>query len=273
MPKTQEDWMGVSKAFMDLWNFPHALGAMDGKHIIIQCPFNSGTEYYNYKSQFSIVLMGVVDANYNFIYVDIGAQGRISDGGVLKATSFHEKIEKQALKLPEPEVLNDKRPKKVPYFFLGDGAFPLNETIMKPYSGTYLKGSKERIFNYRLSRARRIVENAFGILASVFRVLRKPMLLQPEKAQLVVMAAIYLHNFLRRSSSRYVYTPPGSVDSENNDIGDVTPGSWRQDQPMTSCLPLPSIPRRSAVQAKAIREELADYFMKEGKLPWQDRYA
>jgi hypothetical protein len=83
------------------------------------------------------------------------------------------------LKLPKPEVLKERN-KKIPYFFLGDGAFALSETIKKPYSGTYLTGSKERIFNYRVSRARRVVENAFGILVSVFRVLRKPMLLQPE---------------------------------------------------------------------------------------------
>lgn len=68
---------------------------------------------------------------------------------------------------------------------------------MKPYSGVHGKGSKERIFNYLLSRGQRVVENAFGILASVFRVFRKPMLLQPEKVQIISIAAVHLHNFLR----------------------------------------------------------------------------
>jgi hypothetical protein len=70
-------------------------------NIIIQCPFNSGTAF-NYKSQFRIVLLAVVDASYNFMYVDIGAQGRISDGGVLNVSSLNEKIDRKRLKLPEP---------------------------------------------------------------------------------------------------------------------------------------------------------------------------
>lgn len=68
-----------------------------------------------------------------------------------------------------------ERSKKILYVFLGDEAFALNENLMKPFSGTHRKGSAERIFNYRLSRARRVVENVFGICSAVFRVLRKPM--------------------------------------------------------------------------------------------------
>ncbi|PNF24470.1 hypothetical protein B7P43_G09104 [Cryptotermes secundus] len=190
MPEEQEKWMNISNDFMDLWNFPHVVGALDGKHIVMQSPFNSGSEFYNYQLQFNIVLLTLVDAKYNFIYADIGAQGRIADGGVFKASSLHEKIEGKHLQLPEPETIQNK---EIPYFFLGDGAFPLSETMMKPYAGIYTKGSKERVFNYHLSRASRVVENAFDLLASVFRVLQK--LLQPEKAQRVVMAIIYLHNF------------------------------------------------------------------------------
>jgi hypothetical protein len=105
MPENEEEWIKISKDFMDQWNFPHVVGALDGKHIVIQCPFNSGTDFYNYKSQFRIVLLAVVDASYNLMYIDIGAQGRISDGGVLKASSLNEKIDRKRLKLPEPEVL------------------------------------------------------------------------------------------------------------------------------------------------------------------------
>lgn len=70
---------------------------------------------------------------------------------------------------------------------------------MKPYSGQHAKGSVKRVFNYRPSRSRRVVGNAFGILSSVFRVLRKPMLLEPEKAQFIVMTICHLHNLLRSS--------------------------------------------------------------------------
>lgn len=90
-------------------------------------------------------------------------------------------LEENKLRLPTPDNLSD-REKKVPYVFIPDDAFPLRENIMKPYSGLQQKGSIKRSYNYRICRARRVVENVFGILSAVFRVLRRLMLLEPEKA-------------------------------------------------------------------------------------------
>jgi len=84
---------------------------------------------------------------------------------------------------------------------------------MKVFSGVYPKGSLQRIFNYRLSRARRVVENVFGISSSIFRVLRKPILLEPENTQIIVKTVAHLHNFLRRdTTSSNIYSPHGSMD-------------------------------------------------------------
>jgi hypothetical protein len=89
------------------------------------------------------------------------------------------------------------------------------------------------VFNYTLSRALRVVENAFGNLSYVFRVLRNPILLEPEKAKKIVLAILYLHNFLRKiPSSRAVYTPGGSLHTENN--GEVFPVRWRNDNETSS---------------------------------------
>lgn len=61
---------------------PHCLGAVDGKHFRIEAPPDSGSLYYNYKNFYSIVMMAVVNQDYEFIQVDVGAEGRCSDGGI-----------------------------------------------------------------------------------------------------------------------------------------------------------------------------------------------
>lgn len=194
MPQNQEEWLGIAENYENTWNFPHCLEAIDSKHVQLQAPITSGSDYLNYKSTFSIVLMAVADADYNFLYADVGSQGRISDGGVFRNTSFFKKNSRQqfrtstrkccAICICGRRCISTKR--------------KYSETV---YSGSHEKQSKKRIFNYRLSRARRFVEYVFGILSAVFRVLRKPMLLEPQKAELVVMACMYLHNYLRKNKS------------------------------------------------------------------------
>lgn len=273
IPTTQDGWLTIAKGFEELWNYPHLLGALDGKHVVLQAPFNSGTEFFNYKGTFSLVLLALVDASYNFIYVDIGCQGRISDGGVFRNCTLYKKIENNALNFPEPQCL-EGRATEIPYFMVGDEAFALTPNLMKGYAGVHPKGSKERVFNYRTSRARRVVENVFGICSSVFRVLRKPLLLQPHKADLVVKAVAHLHNFLRRNKHAVnVYTPTGTLDYEDEE-GNVIPGTWRAEQhDLTSLIPFRNVPRRPSTAAKDVREELTDYFMNEGSVSWQNKYA
>jgi hypothetical protein len=159
-------------------------------------------------------------------------------------------------------------------FFIGDEAFPLSENLVKVYPGEHPQDSKERIFNYRICRSRRVVENVFGLSSSVFRVLRKPVLLEPEKAQLVAMIVVCVHNFLRRSpDSAAIYTPPGTFDYEEN--GRVIEGSWRamSNENMTSLFPITKIARKPPLKAKEIMEELAAYFLSEGRVEWQNDCA
>lgn len=80
-----EEWESVVKCFNEKWNFPNCVGAIHGKHISIQAPVHSGTEFFNYKGFFSIILLAVVDANHNLVHANVGCQGRFSDGGVFNA--------------------------------------------------------------------------------------------------------------------------------------------------------------------------------------------
>lgn len=265
----------MDREFEKLWNFPKCAGVMDGKHVGIQAPNNSGSEVFNYKGFFSIVLFAVSNANYEITYYNVGCQGRISDGGVFAKTGFKKLLEKCKLNLPNDGPL-PRRTKDVPHVFLGDDAFPLKSTLLKPYPGAQAKASPRRIFNYRLSRARRISENVFGILSTRFRVLRRSLNLHRTKVEKIVIACIHLHNFLRRNSqSRNLYSPSGTFDSEDKDTGDVIPGSWRGDTGSDSTfVPIKTKPCNFSKEAQNIREEYTEYFMTpEGEVPWQQNYC
>jgi len=87
------------------------MGAIVGKHVVLQCPRNNASEYFNYKNAFSIVLFALVDANYNFMFVDAGCQGRISESGVFTNTELYKKLDAKTLCLPQPVPLNGREKK------------------------------------------------------------------------------------------------------------------------------------------------------------------
>ncbi|CAH2002762.1 unnamed protein product [Acanthoscelides obtectus] len=147
LPKTPTAWKQVSKIFEIRWNLPHCVGALDGKHVVLQAPVKSGTEFFNYKSNFSIVLFALVDGDYNFMFADVGCQGRISDGGVFKASKLYQQLTENRLGLPTPELEGCSM--QIPYFFAGDSAFALSENLMKPYTGLLSKRNSST--NFQLS--------------------------------------------------------------------------------------------------------------------------
>lgn len=275
LPETKEEWLHHVNEYNKKWNFPHCIGSMDGKHIALQAPIHSGSEYFNYKGFFSLVLLAVVDANYCFIYVSVGCQGRLSDGGVYNSSTLKELLENSKLDIPPSTCLPGRTVLPVPFVLLADDAFALTKHVMKPFPGLHEKGSDERVFNYRHCRGRRVVENVFGILSVVFRVLRKPLLLEPENADKVVLACVHLHNFLRRSeSSSSSYTPQGTFDCEDLRTGTIIPGQWRvESMPGETLLHLKRVPKKPSQLAKEVRKEFSAYFKsKEGSVSWQDEY-
>jgi len=147
---------------MALWNFPNCLGAIDGKLVHVQHPVKCGAQYFNYKCTFSVSMMVVVDARYRFLFVVVGAQGSANDASVYSASSFANALENPAhpLAIPPARFIPGTLV-ETPMLFVVDDAYPLKPFLMKPFSDRGLTAS-ERIYNYRLSRARRVVENAFS---------------------------------------------------------------------------------------------------------------
>ena len=176
------------------------IGALDGKRVLISKPPRSGSEYYDYKGHFSLIMMALVDASYKFMYVDVGASGRASDAGVWERCGLRDAIEKNKTHIP-PSAPIPFTNRQCPFVIVGDDAFPLKTYLMKPYPGKDLPDEK-LVFNYRLSRARRTSENAFGILAGRFQIYKKPINTLPENVKDIVFATVVLHNYLRVDSEK-----------------------------------------------------------------------
>ncbi|XP_030215697.1 protein ALP1-like [Gadus morhua] len=249
-----EDWRKIAGDYEKLADFPNCLGAIDGKHVVIQAPPSTGSQYFNYKGAFSIVLLAVVDARYRFRVVDVGAYGRSSDGGTLSSSAFGTALRLGNLDLPPDQPLpgaDHLGPQ--PHVFIGDEAFPLRRNLLRPYPGQNL-GGERRIFNFRLSHARRIVECAFGILANQWRLYRRVLGVSPEVAESAVKATCILHNYMR-------------WDGEGED-GPRTPTVPSQGA-------VQSIPRvgsnNASREAVAVRETFNCYFSSlPGRVTWQD---
>ena len=263
-PRTHQEWMKISSDFNKRWQFPHLLGLVDGKHIRIDKPPKTGSTYFNYKGYFSIVLLGICDSDYKFIYVDVGAEGKASDGGIWNHSTFaqHMLDPCNPLDIPEPVPLNNVN---TPFYLIGDSAFKLLPNLMKPYP-SYSTTNKQKVYNYRLCRVRRIIENCFGIMACKFRIFRRSIEVYPCFAEDIVLACCTLHNYLREENGKQ-YMPPRAVDQELGN-GDFLPGEWREE------INLDELQRdrqtNPAQYAKEIRNGLSDYFLTaRGEVPWQ----
>lgn len=192
---TENQWKTYAEGFWKRWNVPNCVGAVDGKHITLQCPPNSGSLFFNYKKYYSIVLMAVSNHVYRFTLVDVGAYGGNSDGGIFNDSLIGENMKNENLNLPKGTYELPGTAIRTPTFLLADDAFSLNTRIMKPYSGKNLN-MKQKICNYRFSRARRTVESAFGIFSNRWRIFRHAICMLPATADIITTASLCLHNFV-----------------------------------------------------------------------------
>ena len=62
-PSMEEEWKEISQSFENKWNFPHVIGALDGKHIVMQAPHNAGSGYFNCKKTYNVVLLAICNAD------------------------------------------------------------------------------------------------------------------------------------------------------------------------------------------------------------------
>ena len=264
-PSTPEGWREKAREWQLLWQVYFSISALDGKHCGLKKPPKSGSAFHNYKGFFSIILLAMVDARYRFMWMDVGANGMQSDAQVFNASELKERLENGTLGLPPPETLPGQEGEEpIHYHILGDDAFALQPYLMKPYSKRNMT-REERLFNYRLSRGRRVVENAFGILANRFPVLLRTMPQLPDTAELIVQACVCLHNLMR---TEYPTLQERNMDVED-DHHNIRQGVWRRGAQMVD-----GEPARHGFEglaAKRQRDRLRDFVNGPGAVAWQDR--
>ena len=140
--------------------------------------------------------MALIDANYKFTIIDVGGYGKSSDGGLFTRSIWGKSLEPNTLNIP-----NSKAPPNIeeplPFVIVGDEAFPLKKYLLRPYPGVSARNDESKqIYKYRLTRARRVVENAFGVLTQKFRLFYGRIQLSPENVEKVALPACILHNYL-----------------------------------------------------------------------------
>ena len=213
--------------------------------------------------------MAICNARYQFTLVDIGDIGRQSDGSVYGCSHLGFGIENNQLNIPNPAKLPNSD-KVLPYVFVADDAFGLKRHMMKPFPSQNLP-LEERVFNYRLSRARRIIENTFGVAASRFRIFRRPIIANVEKVTLITKAVVALHNFLMASNSSngYTYCPTNFIDQDSP--SDLAVWGWRNyENDIMGLQPIGRIGSNNySRDAASVRQGFKEYFNSDGAVEWQ----
>uniref|UniRef100_A0A8C3HCJ4 DDE Tnp4 domain-containing protein n=1 Tax=Chrysemys picta bellii TaxID=8478 RepID=A0A8C3HCJ4_CHRPI len=169
--------------------FPNCGGAIDGTHIPILAPEHQGTQYINRKGYFSMVLQAPVDHKGRFTNINMGWPGRVHDARVFRNTNLFKWLQ-QGTYFPDQKItIGDV---EMPIVILGDPAYPLMPWLMKPYTGSLDRSQK--LFNYRLSKCRMVVECALGRLKGHWRSLLTRSDLSQTNSPIVISACCVLHN-------------------------------------------------------------------------------
>ncbi|XP_062418244.1 uncharacterized protein LOC134129044 [Pungitius pungitius] len=178
------DLQAVGQGFVALSGTPafhNVVGAIDGTHIRIKPPVLHRLDYLNYKGFYSINMQAICDAEGRFLDIFVGYPGSVHDTRVMKNSSFY-----TSGRYPPPG-----------YIILGDGGYPCLQTpicLLTPYKEP-VRGRVQQRFNYRQSKARSIIERAFGVMKTRWRsTLFRALEVKPTFAPQVIASCAFLHN-------------------------------------------------------------------------------
>lgn len=223
--------------------------------------------------------MALFDANYSLISIQAGASGRRGDANVFHNSKFGKKLNMRKLNLPPPcPVVGAKG--DLPFVFVGDNAFNRSENMVTPYKGAF-QPPINRVLNYRVSRARNVSENGFGIMVARFGILQKAINGSEELADATILGTAVLHNWLlmieqELPSGERTYCPKSFTDRYRAD-GSIVRGEWRGEIPeledacleyLTSAVEGAEPWGEERLDGDLVSLQFAEYFI-QNDVPWQ----
>ena len=195
-----EEIAEVVSGFVSRYGFPQYIGAVDGTHIPILAPEECANAYYNRKGYHSIIIQAVADHYYCFTDIYIGWPGSVHDAQVFKNSELYMKGQ-NGTRLP-----NTHRTIygiEVPIVILGDPAYPLLPCLMKPFADNGGLTPDARTFNYRLSRARIVIDYALGRLKGRWCCLLKRTDIDLKNVPNVIATCVILHNICEMHKEQF----------------------------------------------------------------------
>ena len=190
-PSTRNEYQEKMNAFEEIAGFPQVVGAVDDTHIALKGPTNDREDYFNRKQFYSVVGQAVADADGKFLDVSVGYPGSMHDSRIFRYSMLSERVERgEILVAPTRRIGGcDFSP-----LLLGDAAYALSKTLIKPYPDNAVIAAPERAFNRAHCKTRVKVEQAYGELQARWRCLNKRLDKRPRKASRTFVACCVLHN-------------------------------------------------------------------------------
>ncbi|XP_073699849.1 uncharacterized protein [Garra rufa] len=190
LPST-ESLAKMAEYFERRWGVPQCVGAIDGSHIPIIAPREHHNDYVNRKGWHSIILQAVVDGKGQFWNICVGRPGSLHDARVLRLSKLWDLLNTQTFFPAHTRHIGGEN---LGYYIIGDAAYPAQPWLVKPFTDTGRLTEQQDMFNARISRARVMVETAFGRLKGRWRCLLKRNDCDLDLAREMVVACCILHN-------------------------------------------------------------------------------
>lgn len=192
LPFTNEDATPLVEGFHQAHGLPQCLGAIDGHHIEIKQPSAHSIDYVNKKGRYTLNVQAVCDFKYRFRDVMIKWSGKAHDAVMFDSSAVNEFMKSGKVPHLRRQLVEDEFP--IPIFLVGDAAYPLMPHLM-PEPSDNGSTPEEENFSRSVSRARTVIDFAFGRLKARFAALRRPMDINLDDLPFVIYSCFVLHNY------------------------------------------------------------------------------